>query len=291
MRIATWNVNSLKARLDKVTWWLERARPDVLLLQETKLADKDAPHDAFKAAGYDFAHHGEGRWNGVAIASRCGIDDVVTNFGDKIRRHAADEEGDDQPLSEARMIAALCGGVRVVCLYAPNGRTVASTFYEAKLAWFDRLSRWFASAAQPSDALVIGGDMNVAPTDDDVWDPRACHGGTHVSPRERKAFQRLCDFGLVDAYRLHHEEKGRYTWWDYRAGAFHKNYGMRIDHLLLSAPLAKRAIAADIDREARKGKPVPSDHAPLFVDVDAPGCAVDAGWAGADERTAARRTR
>jgi exodeoxyribonuclease-3 len=288
LRIATWNVNSLKARLEKVAWWLERARPDVLLLQETKLADAEAPVAAFRAAGYALAHHGEGRWNGVAIASRCGLESVVTNFGEPVGGNGA-EEGDSDPLGEARMISAVCGGIRMVCLYAPNGRVVGSTFYTAKLGWFDRLSRWLEASARPGDALVLGGDLNVAPSDIDVWDPRACHGGTHVSAPERAAFARLCAFGLVDAYRLHHPEPDRYTWWDYRAGHFHKNFGMRIDHLLVSAPLAPRTLAAEIDREARKGKPIPSDHAPLVVDVDAAGCPFDAGWTQAEGRIALRR--
>src|SRR5213592_3458543 len=140
MRIATWNVNSLKTRLEKVTWWLERAKPDVLLMQETKLADADAPHAVFRQAGYALAHHGEGRWNGVAIASRCGIENVITNFGEPLRPAQTADIGDDEPLAEARMISAQCDGVRVVCLYAPNGRVVGSSFYEAKLAWFERLS-------------------------------------------------------------------------------------------------------------------------------------------------------
>jgi exodeoxyribonuclease-3 len=288
VRVATWNVNSLKARLEKVTWWLERAKPDVLLMQETKLADGDVPRLAFRTAGYELAHHGEGRWNGVAIASRGGITDVVTNFGEPLRPATTDDAGDDEPLAEARMIAAVCGGVRVVSVYAPNGRVVGSPFYAAKLAWFDRLSTWLEKAATPADPLVVGGDLNVAPADIDVWDPRACHGGTHVSPPERDAFARLCRWGLVDAYRRLHPEPGRYTWWDYRAGMFHKNFGMRIDHLLVSEPLAKRTVAAEIDREARKGKPIPSDHAPLVIDIDAPGHAFDAGWASAEGRIAAR---
>ena len=291
MRIATWNVNSLKARLEKVAWWLERAKPDVLLMQETKLADGDVPRLAFSAAGYELAHHGEGRWNGVAIASRCGIEDVLTNFGEPLAPAKSDDAGDDEPLAEARMIAAVCGGVRVVSLYAPNGRVVGSPFYAAKLAWFDRLSAWLEKAATPDDPLVLGGDLNVAPADIDVWDPRACHGGTHVSAPERDAFARLCGFGLVDVYRAHHPEPGRYTWWDYRAGMFHKNFGMRIDHLLAAAPLAGRVVAAEIDREARKGKPIPSDHAPLLIDVDTPGSAFDAGWSSAEGRIAARRVR
>jgi exodeoxyribonuclease-3 len=291
VRIATWNVNSLKARLDKVLWWIERAKPDVLLMQETKLADAEAPVDAFGKAGYALAHHGEGRWNGVAIASRCGIQDVVSNFGEPLRPARTPDVGDDEPLAEARMVSAVCGGMRLVSLYAPNGRVVGSIFYEAKLAWYVRLARWLAEATDPKEPLALGGDFNVAPADIDVWDPLACHGGTHVSGPERDAFGRLLRWGLVDAYRLHHPEPGRYTWWDYRAGNFHKNFGMRIDHLLVTAPLQKRTVWAEIDREARKGKPVPSDHAPLAIDIDGPGSAFDAGWASADERIAARLRR
>lgn len=289
MRIATWNVNSLKARLDKVTWWLERAKPDVLLMQETKLADTEAPVDVFGRADYVLAHHGEGRWNGVAIATRCGIEGIVTNFGEPLRPAKTEDVGDDEPLAEARMMSAVCGGVRVASVYAPNGRVVGSPFYEAKLLWFERLARWLAEATDPTAPLALGGDFNVAPEDADVWDPEACHGGTHVSPREREAFARLQRWGLADAYRLHHPEPGRYTWWDYRAGNFHKNFGMRIDHLLVTAPLAKRTVWAEIDREARKGKPVPSDHAPLVIDIDAPGWPFEAGWTSAEGRIAARR--
>jgi exodeoxyribonuclease-3 len=289
MRIATWNVNSLRARLDKVSWWLERAAPDVLLMQETKLADGDVPTDAFARAGYELAHHGEGRWNGVAIASRAGIADVVTNFGQPLRPPATPDVGDDEPLAEARMLSAVCGGIRVVSLYAPNGRVVDSPFYRAKLAWFDCLARWLAEQRDAREPLVLGGDFNVAPTDADVWDAAACHGGTHVSEPERQAFRRLVDWGLIDAYRRHHPEAGRYTWWDYRAGSFHKNYGMRIDHLLVTASVGARTIAAEIDREARKGKPVPSDHAPLVIDLDERGRPFEAGWQDAEERIAARR--
>ncbi len=291
MRIATWNVNSLKARLEKVSWWLERARPDVLLMQETKLADAAAPAAEFHAAGYEVAHHGEGRWNGVAIASRVGIADVVTNFGEPLRPARTPDEGDDEPLAEARMIAATCGGVRVVSLYAPNGRVVDSIFYEAKLLWYERLAQWLERSTGPAEPLVLGGDFNVAPEDRDVWDPVKCHGGTHVSPREREAFLRLCRWGLVDAYRLHHAETGRYTWWDYRSGNFHKNFGMRIDHLLVTKPVADRTVWAEIDREARKGKPIPSDHAPLVMDIDDGGQAFEAGWKDAEARIAVRRTQ
>jgi exodeoxyribonuclease-3 len=288
MRIATWNVNSLKARLERVMGWLERARPDVLLLQETKLADDAVPALAFKQAGYDVAHHGEGRWNGVAIASRVGIADVVTSFGEPRREASTAGDHDDEPLAEARMIAARCGSVRVVSVYAPNGRALGSVHYDAKLAWFARLLGWLREAASPEEPLLVGGDMNVAPAEEDVGDPRIRDGSTHVSPPEREAYGRLLAWGLEDAYRRHHPEAKRYTWWDYQAGMFHKNLGMRIDHLLVTRPLAARTVWAEIDREARKGKPTPSDHAPLVVDVDEPGHPLDAGWAAAEGRIAAR---
>jgi exodeoxyribonuclease-3 len=291
MRIATWNVNSLKARMERVQGWLERARPDVLLMQETKLADAAAPVLEFQAAGYELAHHGEGRWNGVAIASRVGIEAVVTNFGEPLRAAATPEAGDDEPLAEARMIAATCGGVRVVSVYAPNGRVVDSRFYEAKIAWYRRLLRWLQDSAKPEEPLVIGGDFNVAPADVDVWDPKVCHGGTHVSPREREAWSRLCAWGLEDVYRVKHPEGGRYSWWDYRAGDFHKNFGMRIDQLLATRSVAARVVAAEIDREARKGKPTPSDHAPVVMDLDEAGHPFDAGWASAESRISARLSR
>ncbi len=297
MRIATWNVNSLKARLEKVEWWLERAAPDVLLMQETKLSDADAPVMAFSMAGYDLVHHGEGRWNGVAIAVRSGIpvEGVVTNFGDGPVRDSSAGSGagdaaeeDFDPFDEARMMSAVCGGIRVVSIYGPNGRVVGSPFYEGKLRWFERLRRWLDETRDPAEQLVIGGDFNIAPTDADVWNAAAVHGGTHVSAAEREAFRTLLRWGLVDAYRAGHDELGRFTWWDYRAGNFHKNFGMRIDHLLVTAPLAARVVWSEIDREARKGAPVPSDHAPLLLDLDEPGQPIDAGWAGAEERIAAR---
>ena len=298
MRIATWNVNSLKARQDAVERWLERAAPDVLLIQETKLTDADAPVMPFVMAGYQLVHHGEGRWNGVAIAARQGltVSGVITNFGDGPVRDTgpggagaeATGEDDFNPFEEARMVAATLDGIRVVSLYAPNGRVVGSPFYTGKLAWFDRLARWVRETTGPDDALVLGGDLNIAPTDDDVWDPAAVHGGTHVSEPERAAFRALLDVGLTDAYRARHQEPRRYTWWDYRAGMFHRNEGMRIDLLYATEPVAVRAIWAEIDREARKGPPTPSDHAPVILDLDAPGREFDAGWGGALERIAAR---
>jgi exodeoxyribonuclease-3 len=294
MRIATWNVNSLKARLDKVEWWLERAAPDVLLMQETKLTDDDAPVLPFRMLGYELLHHGEGRWNGVAIASRVGIADAVTNFGDGPVRNSgpggtAPGEGDFDPGTEARMVSAVCGGVRVVSIYAPNGRVVDSPWYAGKLRWFERLARWLAETQDPAGPLVLGGDLNVAPTDDDVWNASAAHGGTHVSEPERVAFRALLGRGLVDTWREANPGLRRFTWWDYRAGNFQRNEGMRIDHLLASASAAARGVAVEVDREARKGTPTPSDHAPLVLDLDEPGKPFNAGWSGSDERFAARR--
>jgi exodeoxyribonuclease-3 len=289
MRIATWNVNSLRARLERVEWWLKRAEPDVLLMQETKLSDADMPYDVFARLGYEVAHHGEGRWNGVAIASRVGVRDVIKNFGEQLSPARSGEAGDDEPFAEARMISAVCGDIRVTSIYAPNGRTVASEFYYAKLRWYQRLTRWLSETQSPREPLLVGGDFNIAPDDRDVWDAAACHGGTHVSPEERAAFAELTQWGLSDAYRLGHQELGRYSWWDYRAGMFHKNMGMRIDILLVTAPIKERVIWSEIDREARKGKPTPSDHTPVVVDLDQPGRPFDAGWTDAEQRIAARR--
>jgi exodeoxyribonuclease-3 len=294
MRIATWNVNSLKARMEAVDRWVERAQPDVMLLQETKLADTDVPEMPFRMLGYDVLHHGEGRWNGVAILSRVGIADPITNFGDGPVRDSspgaavAVAEDDFDPLDEARMVSAVCGGIRVVALYAPNGRVVGSPFYEGKLRWFDRVSRWLAETRSPDEALVVGGDLNVTPADEDVWDPVKAHGGTHVSEPERAALARIREWGMVDAYRLVQSAPGRFSWWDYRAGMFHRNEGMRIDLVYVTRPVVERVIWAEIDREARKGPPTPSDHAPVAVDLDEPGRPFDPGWEGALRRIAAR---
>jgi len=296
MRIATWNVNSLKARLEAVELWLERARPDVLLLQETKLADEDAPEMLFRMAGYELLHHGEGRWNGVAIASKVGISEpIMTNFGDGPVRESrstkdAPSPEDFDPLTEARMVSAVCGDICVASLYAPNGRELDSPWYDGKLRWFDRLAEWVDEVAVPSDALLLGGDLNVTPSDDDVWDAEAAHGATHVSRPERDKLARLRDWGLVDAYRLHQAETDRFSWYDYRAGMFHKNQGMRIDLLYGTRQVADRVIWAEIDREARKGPPTPSDHAPVFIDLDEPGAPLDAGWDAALARVR-QRTR
>ncbi len=244
--------------------------------------------------GYELAHHGEGRWNGVAILSRVGLEDVVTNFGDGPVRDSsagasvAVSEDDFDPLGEARMVSAVCGGVRVASLYAPNGREVGSPFFEGKLRWFERLSRWLAETRSPDEPLVLGGDYNVTPADIDVWSPAKAHGGTHVSEAEREALARLRAWGLVDTYRTQRPEAGRFSWWDYRAGMFHRNEGMRIDLLYATASVAERVVWAEIDREARKGPPTPSDHTPVVIDLDEPGLPFDAGWTGAIERIAAR---
>ena len=301
MRIATWNVNSMKARLEKIEWWLDRAAPDVLLMQETKLSDADAPLMTFQMAGYQLVHHGEGRWNGVAIAAREGItlDEPITNFGDgPVRNSGAGaaglEEEDFNPSDEARMLSLRVspqGGApfRVVSLYAPNGRVVGSPFYDGKLRWFARARRWLDETREPSEPLLIGGDLNIAPADVDVWDARAVHGGTHVSEPERAAFRNLLEWGVRDEFRERQPDvRGRFTWWDYRAGNFHKNFGMRIDHLLPTASLGERVLTVEIDREARKGKPIPSDHAPLVLDLDEPGKPFDPGWADAEGRIVAR---
>jgi exodeoxyribonuclease-3 len=255
VRIATWNVNSLKVRLPRVEEWLGYARPDVLCLQETKLADTAFPSLAFSALGYESAHHGEGRWNGVAILSRVGLDDVDVGFG----------AGDADP--EARLLWATCGGVRIGTVYVPNGRALEHEQYLYKLDWLKRLRAHLDVACRPDRDLVICGDFNIAPTDDDVWDPSLFVGSTHVSEPERAALAELQDWGLADALRVRHPESRLYSYWDYRAGMFHKHEGMRIDLVLVSRSLADSVSFALIDRFARKGK-LPSDHAPVLVDLD-----------------------
>lgn len=254
MRVATWNVNSLNARLPRVEEWLAEAAPDIVCLQETKLADDAFPALTFAAAGYQSVHHGEGRWNGVAILSRVGIDDVVHGFAD-----GGLSDG------EARLLTATCGGARVVNVYVPNGRMVGHEQYHHKLTWLSRLRAHLTAVADPGDDVVVCGDFNVAPDDRDVWDPTACNGGTHVSPAEREALAEIEAWGLVDTFRALHPEDRLYSWWDYQAGAFHKHLGMRIDLLLATPSLVDRLDWVLIDRNARKGIK-PSDHAPLFAD-------------------------
>ncbi len=254
MRIATWNVNSLNVRLPRVEEWIGYARPDVLCLQETKLADTAFPGVAFEALGYQSVHHGSGRWNGVAILSRMPITDVVYGFCEGLE---ADRE--------ARLVSATCGGVRVSSVYVPNGRSVGSEHYAYKLSWFDRLRRHLDATADPDAPVAVCGDYNVAPEASDVWDPAHFVGSTHVSEAERAALADLEAWGLQDAFRLRYQEDRLYTYWDYRAGDFHQHRGMRIDLVLVSRPMAEKVTYALVDRFARKGK-LPSDHAPLLVD-------------------------
>jgi len=255
MRIATWNVNSLKARLPRVEEWLQYAGPDVLCLQETKLADKAFPQLTFSALGYDSVHYGQGQWNGVAILSRVGIEDVTTGFGDL----------DDPYVGDARLIAATCGGVRIVSVYVPNGREVDSEFYERKLVWFERLRQWLDANHQPTDKVAVLGDFNVAPEDRDVWSVKAFEGSTHVTKRERDALAQLRDWGMVDTFRAVYPQERIYSYWDYRRGDFHEGRGMRIDLVYATRPVADSVTWALVDRNARKGQQ-PSDHAPVIVE-------------------------
>jgi exodeoxyribonuclease-3 len=261
LRLATWNVNSLKVRLPRVEEWLAYAQPDVLCLQETKVGDDAFPQLTFGALGYDAVHHGQGRWNGVAILSRVGISDVTSGFGDT--GLVDPYEGD------ARLLAATCGGVRIVSVYVPNGREVDSDYYTRKLDWLARLRDWLEATASPSDPLAVLGDFNVAPEDRDVWSPEAFTGSTHVTAPERAAVRALMDWGLVDAFRTVYDQDRLFTYWDYRRGDFHNHRGMRIDLVLVTEPLVRRVRWALVDRNARKGQ-LPSDHAPLVIDLDEP---------------------
>jgi exodeoxyribonuclease III len=257
VRIATWNVNSVKQRVPRLLPWLDERSPDVVCLQETKLAD-----DAFRALlgeelagrGYEVAVHGEASWNGVAILSRVGLEDVVPGL----------PGGPGFPDQEARALAATCGGVRVYSVYVPNGREPGSDHYAYKLAWLGALREVVAAAPA---ATVVCGDVNIAPTDADVFDPAAYEGHTHVTAPEREALAELEAVGLRDVVRDRWPDERVFTYWDYRAGMFHRDLGMRIDLMLAGAPVAERVRAAWVDRKARKGKG-PSDHAPVIVDLD-----------------------
>ncbi|HEU0251331.1 MAG TPA: exodeoxyribonuclease III [Solirubrobacteraceae bacterium] len=257
MRIATWNVNSVKQRLPRLLPWLDERQPDVLCLQETKLTD-----DAFEqllgqelaVRDYAFASHGQAQWNGVAILSRVGLDDVVAGL----------PGAPGFPDPEARAVSATCGGIRIHSVYVPNGRTPDSDHYRYKLAWLRVLSKTVGDG--PLDAIVCG-DMNIAPTDADVFDPGAYVGQTHVTAPERAALTELEATGFHDVVREHWPQERVFTYWDYRAGMFHQDFGMRIDLILSTATVVDRVKAAWVDRQARKG-PGPSDHAPVIVDLD-----------------------
>lgn len=251
MRIATWNVNSVGARLPRLLDWLETRTPDVAALQETKCADAGFPYAEIEALGYQVMHVGEGRWNGVAVLSRVGLEPV----------------SDQLPgMTEARYASADCGGLRVTSVYVPNGRSVDDPQYPYKLEWLaalrDRVAETPATTPQ-----VIMGDFNVARTDADVWDIAAFAGSTHVTEPERTAFESLVDLGLVDVPARPGKNDRPFTYWDYRAGRFHQDLGMRIDYVLASPTIPRTD--AYVDREARKGK-LPSDHAPIVVDLELP---------------------
>ncbi|HEV2924178.1 MAG TPA: exodeoxyribonuclease III [Solirubrobacteraceae bacterium] len=257
MRVATWNVNSVKQRVPRLLPWLEQRQPDVVCLQETKLADDAFDRllgDEFASRGYAVARHGEVQWNGVAILSRVGLDDVTVGV--------AGAPGDLRP--EARAVSATCGGIRVHSVYVPNGRVPDSEHYRYKLAWLAALRETVAGG--PQDAVVCG-DMNIAPADIDVFDPEAYVGQTHVTAPERAALAELQKLGLRDVVRDRWPAERVFTYWDYRAGMFHQDLGMRIDLVLASATVARRVQAAWVDRQARKGTR-PSDHAPVIVDLD-----------------------
>ena len=257
MRIATWNVNSVKQRLPRLLPWLDARQPDVVCLQETKLAD-DAFVELLGAElanrSYKIAVHGEATWNGVAILSRVGLEDVTLGV--------AGAPGFPRP--EARAVSATCAGIRVVSVYVPNGRAPGSEHYHYKLAWLASLREMVAAGPE---ATIVCGDMNIAPTDDDVFDPAAYVGQTHVTPAERAALAELQTLGLCDVIRDRWPSARVFTYWDYRAGMFHQDLGMRIDLLLASAIVAGRVRTAWVDRQARKGSG-PSDHAPVIVDLD-----------------------
>jgi exodeoxyribonuclease-3 len=259
VRIATWNVNSLPARLPRLLEWLDLAKPDVVCLQETKIADEAFPVGDVAELGYESVSHGEGRWNGVGVLSRVGVADVVRGL-------VADPGWPDGSVLEARTVAVTCGPVRVRSVYVPNGRTPDDPHYAYKLRWLQALRPVVAQESGGPLPYAVMGDFNVAPRDEDVWDPAAFVGATHVTAAERKAVSDLVSDGLTDVQP--HIVKGQpFTYWDYRAGMFHKGMGMRIDLVLANAALAGAVRDAWIDRDARKGTG-PSDHAPVVLDLD-----------------------
>jgi exodeoxyribonuclease-3 len=261
VRLATWNVNSIRARADRVVDWLQRAEVDVLAVQETKCRDDQFPYLVFQAAGYEVAHLGRSQWNGVAIVSRVGLDDVAVGFPGM-------PQWGDPPVDEARALAATCSGVRVWSLYVPNGRDLADPHLVYKLDWLAGLraagEQWLTT--DPGAQIALVGDWNVAPRDEDVWDMAAFANSTHVSAPERAAFQAMVDSGFADVVRPHTPGPGVYTYWDYTQLRFPRKEGMRIDFVLASPALASRVTTAMIDRQERKGKGA-SDHAPVVVEL------------------------
>lgn len=255
MLIATWNVNSLKARLPRVTEWLAEVQPDVLCMQETKMTDAAFPGLTFSEMGYDSAHFGQGQWNGVALLSKVGLSNVRPNFA------IGDPDG------EARIITADCGGVTVVSVYVPNGRALDHEHYQYKLRWMKQLLLHAGAVSTPQGNLVIAGDYNIAPDDRDVWDASKLEGQTHVSSAERDTLAAMEVWGLHDVFRDHYDGDKLFSWWDYRGGDFHQGRGMRIDLMYATRAVAQRTTWCGIDRNARKGEQ-PSDHAPVLMQID-----------------------
>lgn len=260
MRIATWNLNSVTARLPRLLQWLEASQPDVLCVQETKVAADKFPEAEVADLGYEVAHHGQGRWNGVAIISRVGLADVERGF-------PGDPGFPDAETIEARAIGATCGPLRIWSLYVPNGRTPEDPHYDYKLAWLSALTDHLSPHVAAATPLAVVGDFNIAPTDVDVWDPALFIGATHVTEPERQALKRLESLGLTDVFPRALKGDHPFTFWDYRDGNFHKGFGMRIDFVYANNPLHQTVRDAYVDRDARKGKG-PSDHAPVVVDLD-----------------------
>jgi exodeoxyribonuclease-3 len=252
VKLATWNINSIRARTARLVTWLTAEQPDVLCLQETKTEDAGFPFDAIAQLGYQVVTHGQRSYNGVAILARGPITEVTRGFGD------------GEPDDEARMIAGTVGDLRVVCVYIPNGQDLTSDKFGYKLAWYKRLRRYLDTHATPGDRLVVCGDTNVTFDDRDVWSPEKWAGQIHCSPTERAAFHEVIGFGLVDVFRKHHPDGGVYSWWDYRGVSFFKNQGLRIDYILATAAVAERSTGCTIDRNARKGQDA-SDHAPVVA--------------------------
>jgi len=254
MKIATWNVNSVRSRLPRLLPWLESRQPDVVCLQETKVIDEDFPLQEIRALGYNCLISGQKTYNGVAIISKSEVCDPIRGLPEEI--------GDD----DRRIVAARIDGIRIINIYAPNGRVVGSDKYEYKLDWYRRLREYLDASLSRDDQVLICGDFNVAPEDRDVWNPDMWRGRILFSEHEKEALRHLIDWGFKDALRLHRSEGGLFTWWDYRAGAFRRNWGLRIDHILVSEPLARRTAGVEIDREERKGEK-PSDHAPVIAEI------------------------
>ncbi|GDX26361.1 exodeoxyribonuclease III [Actinomycetes bacterium] len=256
MRLATWNVNSLRARMVRVEEWLVDVQPDVVCMQETKMAQDAFPTETFAAMGYESVHHGQGQWNGVAILSRVGLENPVRNFADG-----------QEPDPEARLVTATCAGIRVSSVYVPNGRELDHDHYKYKLAWMKRLIDHLDADTSPTQGVIVTGDYNIAPEDQDVYNPADFVGATHVSEAERQVLRDLEAWGMSDVFRHHHSDDKLYSWWDYRAGGFNQNKGMRIDLILATQSVLEKTRWTIVDRQARKGEK-PSDHAPVLVDIN-----------------------